>query len=70
MPVWVPLFASAAIMIGIALGFQGVGRASGVASGMGYAVSALVLLLGPWVLAVFAVVVVALLAVLAVGPPG
>jgi heat shock protein HtpX len=70
MPVWVPLFASAAILIGIVLGFQGVGRASAGASGMGYAVSALLLLLGPWVLAVFAVVVVALLAVLGVGPPG
>jgi heat shock protein HtpX len=68
--VWVPLLASAAVMIGIVLGFQGVGRASAGASGMGYAVTALVLLLGPWVLAVFAVVLVALLAVLGVGPPG
>jgi hypothetical protein len=41
---------------GIVLVFQGIGRASAGASGMAYAVSALVLLLGPWGLAVLAMI--------------
>jgi heat shock protein HtpX len=66
--VWVPLLGSVAVMLGIVLGLQGVGRASAGASGMGYAVAALVFLLGPWALAVFAFVVFAALAVLGLGP--
>lgn len=70
MSIWIPLLGSLAIMLGIVLGLQGVGRASAGASGMGYAVTGLVLLLGPWALAIFAIVVFALLAVLGVGPIG
>jgi heat shock protein HtpX len=65
---WIPLLGSLAVMLGIVLGLQGVGRASAGASGMGYAVAALTLLLGPWALAILAVVVFAALAVLGVGP--
>jgi hypothetical protein len=69
--VWVPLFASLAFLGGIVLGLQGVGRASAGAGGMAYAVTGLVLMLGPSVLAVLAAVVVAVLALTGVvGPPG
>jgi heat shock protein HtpX len=66
--VWIPMLASLALLGGVVLGFQGVGRASAGASGMGYAVAGLLLLLGPWVLAFGAVVVLAVLAAFGVGP--
>ena len=53
-PVWIPLMASLALMLGVVLGLQGAGRASAGAGGMPYAVVGLTLLLGPWVLAVVA----------------
>jgi heat shock protein HtpX len=68
MSLWVPLLGSLAVMLGIVFGLLGVGRASAGASGMGYAVTGLVLLLGPWALAVLAMIVFGLLAVLGVGP--
>jgi heat shock protein HtpX len=68
MSLWVPLLGSLAVMLGIVFGLQGVGRASAGASGMGYAVTGLVLLLGPWALAVLAMIVFGVLAVLGVGP--
>ena len=68
--VWVPLFASLAVLGGIVLGLQGIGRASAGAGGMSYAVTGLVLLLGPSVLAVLAGVIFAVLALTGVvGPP-
>jgi heat shock protein HtpX len=68
--VWVPLFGSAAFFGGIVFGLQGVGRASAGAGGMGYAVTGLVLLLGPSVLALLTGVVFAVLALTGVvGPP-
>ena len=66
--VWIPLLGSVVVMLGIVLGLQGVGRASAGASGMGFAAAALLLLVGPWVLAILAVVVFGGLAVLGVGP--
>jgi heat shock protein HtpX len=66
--VLVGLLGSAAVLGGIVLGFQGVGRASAGAGFMGYAVAGLTLLLGPWVLAMLAVVVFALLGLLGVAP--
>jgi heat shock protein HtpX len=66
--IWIPLLGSLAVMLGIVLGLQGVGRASAGASGMGYAVAGLVLLLGPWVLAIGAVVVFGVLAAFGLGP--
>jgi heat shock protein HtpX len=45
--VWIPLLGSAGIIAGIVFGLQGVGRASAGAGGMGYAVTGLVLLVGP-----------------------
>jgi heat shock protein HtpX len=65
---WIPLLATAAFVGGVVLGLQGVGRASAGASGMGYAVAGLVLLLGPWVLAIGAVVVFGVLAAFGLGP--
>ncbi|MGH3051893.1 MAG: M48 family metalloprotease [Gaiellaceae bacterium] len=49
-PVWLPLAASFGVIAGVVLGFQGVGRASAGARGMGYAVTALAMLLAPWAL--------------------
>jgi len=49
-PVWLPLAASIGVIAGVVLGFQGVGRASAGARGMGYAVAGLAMLLGPWAL--------------------
>jgi heat shock protein HtpX len=66
--VWIPLLASLAFLGGIVLGLQGVGRASAGARGMSYAVTGLVLLLGPWALAVMAMVVFGILALLGAGP--
>lgn len=51
-PFWIPFAASLGMLGGVVLGFQGVGRASAGAGGMGYAVTGLALLLGPWALAV------------------
>jgi heat shock protein HtpX len=69
--VWLPLFGSLAFLGGIVLGLQGVGRASAGAGGMGYAVTGLVLLIGPSVLAILAGVVFAVLAITGVvQPPG
>ena len=69
--VWIPLLGSLAFLGGIVLGLQGVGRASAGARGMGYAVTGLVLLLGPWALALMAMVVFGILALLGAGPvPG
>jgi heat shock protein HtpX len=65
---WIGVVGSASALGGIVLGFQGVGRASAGASGMGYAVAALALLLGPWVLGTAALVVVAGLGALGIGP--
>lgn len=59
---------SAAVLGGIVLGFQGVGRASAGAGFMGYAVAGLALLLGPWVLAILAVVVFAVVSLLGFAP--
>jgi hypothetical protein len=70
MSVWIPLLGSLAVMLGIVLALQGVGRASSGASGMAYAVAGLVMLLGPWVLAMLGIVVFGLLAVLGLGPIG
>jgi heat shock protein HtpX len=69
--VWIPLLASLASLGGTVLGLQGVGRASAGARGMGYAVTGLVLLLGPWALALMAMVVFGILALFGAGPiPG
>jgi heat shock protein HtpX len=65
---WIPLLASLAFFAGVWLGFQGVGRASAGATGMGYAVAGLVLLLGPWALALLVTVVLGVLALLGAGP--
>jgi heat shock protein HtpX len=67
---WVSVLGSLALAGGVFLGFQGVGRASAGAQGMGYAVAGLVLLLGPWALAMFAVVVFGALALVGLGPIG
>jgi heat shock protein HtpX len=66
--IWIPLLATAALVGGVVLGLRGVGRASAGAGGMGYAVAGLVLLLGPWVLAIGAVVVLGVLAAFGLGP--
>lgn len=66
--VFIPLLGSIALFGGIVLGLQGVGKASAGAGGMGYAVAGLTLLLGPWALALVAVVAVAIMAALGVGP--
>jgi heat shock protein HtpX len=49
-PVWLPLAATFGVIAGVVLGFQGVGRASAGARGMGYAVTGLAMLLAPWAL--------------------
>jgi heat shock protein HtpX len=67
---WLPLIASLALFGGVFFGFQAVGRASAGASGMGYAVAGLVMLLGPWALAFVAMIVFIVLAALGVGPIG
>lgn len=67
---WVSVFGSLALAGGVFLGFQGVGRASAGAQGMGYAVAGLVMLLGPWALALLAMLVFGVLAVLGLGPIG
>jgi hypothetical protein len=46
---------------GVVLAIQAAGRASAGASGMGFAVSALALLVGPWVLVIAGVFVLSLL---------
>jgi hypothetical protein len=67
----IPLLGSLASLGGTVLGLQGVGRASAGARGMGYAVTGLVLLLGPWALALMAMVVFGILALFGAGPiPG
>jgi TM2 domain-containing membrane protein YozV len=50
------------------LGIQGAGRASAGASGMGFAVGALALLVAPWILAIVGFFVVFLLGSTGVGP--
>jgi len=67
---WVSILGSLALAGGVFLGFQGVGRASAGAQGMGYAVTGLVMLLGPWALALLAMLVFGVLAALDVGPIG
>jgi heat shock protein HtpX len=64
----VALVAVAFLVFGVVLALQGVGRASAGASGMGFAVAALALLVGPWALSFAAVVVVGVLGVLGFGP--
>jgi heat shock protein HtpX len=59
---------AAAWIAGVVLGVQGAGRASGGASGMGFAVGALALLVGPWVFAIVGFFVVFLLGSAGVGP--
>jgi heat shock protein HtpX len=54
---------------GVVLGLQGAGRASAGASGMGFAVGALALLVGPWILGIVEFFVVFLLSLAGVGPP-
>jgi heat shock protein HtpX len=53
---------------GVVLGLQGAGRASAGAAGMGFAVSAIALLVGPWILGIVAFFVVFLLGSAGVGP--
>jgi heat shock protein HtpX len=53
---------------GVILAIQAAGRASAGAPGMGFAVSALGLLVGPWVLAIVGFFVVFLLAAAGIGP--
>lgn len=59
---------AAAWIAGVALGIQGAGRASSGASGMGFAVGALALLVAPWVLGIVAFFVIFLLGAAGVGP--
>jgi heat shock protein HtpX len=49
-PFWLPLAATFGVIAGVVLGFQGIGRASAGARGMGYAVTGLAMLLAPWAL--------------------
>jgi heat shock protein HtpX len=60
-PFQVALPVAAAWIAGVVLGIQGAGRASAGAPGMGFAVSALALLVGPWVLEIVGVFVFFLL---------
>jgi heat shock protein HtpX len=60
---------AAAWIAGVVLGIQGAGRASAGASGMGFAVGALALLVAPWVLGIVGFFVVFLLGSAGVGPP-
>jgi hypothetical protein len=66
----IPLLASLALFAGVFLGFQGVGRASAGATGMGYAVAGLLLLLGPWAAAFVLMIAFAILALFGAGPIG
>jgi heat shock protein HtpX len=59
---------AAAWIAGVVLGIQGAGRASAGASGMGFAVGALALLVAPWLLAIVGLFVVFLLGSAGVGP--
>jgi heat shock protein HtpX len=59
---------AAAWIAGVVLGVQGAGRPSAGASGMGFAVGALALLVGPWVFAIVGFLVVFLLGSAGVGP--
>jgi heat shock protein HtpX len=59
---------AAAWIAGVVLGLQGAGRASAGASGMGFAVGALALLVGPWVLGIVGFFVIFLLGAAGVGP--
>jgi heat shock protein HtpX len=59
---------AAAWIAGVVLGIQGAGRASAGASGMGFAVGALALLVAPWILAIVGFFVVFLLGSAGVGP--
>jgi heat shock protein HtpX len=59
---------AAAWIAGVVLGIQGAGRASAGASGMGFAVGALALLVAPWVLAIVGFFLVFLLGSAGVGP--
>ena len=70
LPLWLLLLGPGASMLGIVLGLQGVGRAAAGARGMGYAVTALVLLVGPWMLMIVALAVLTALAILGPGPFG
>jgi heat shock protein HtpX len=58
---------AAAWIAGVVLGIQGAGRASAGASGMGFAVGALALLVAPWILAIVGFFVVFLLGSAGVG---
>lgn len=64
----VGLVGTAAVLGGIVLGFQGIGRASAGAGFMAYAVGGLALLLGPWILVVLVFVAVMVLGLLGVRP--
>jgi tetrahydromethanopterin S-methyltransferase subunit B len=68
--VWVSVFCVVALAAGVFFAFQGIGRASAGANGMGYAVAGLALLLGPWVLAFLALIVFMMLGVFGAGPVG
>lgn len=59
---------AAAWIAGVVLALQAVGRASAGASGMGFAVGALALLVGPWIFAIVGFFVVFLLGSAGVGP--
>jgi hypothetical protein len=67
---WVSLLSALALAAGVFFGLQGIGRASAGAGGMGYAVAGLALLLGPWVLAFLALIVVMALAAVGAAPIG
>jgi heat shock protein HtpX len=68
--VWVSVLCVLALAAGVFFAFQGIGRASAGANGMGYAVAGLALLLGPWVLAFLAMIVFMVLAAFGAGPVG
>jgi hypothetical protein len=59
---------AAAWIAGVVLALQAAGRASAGASGMGFAVGALALLVGPWIFAIVGFFVVFLLGSAGVGP--
>lgn len=68
--VWVSVLCVFALAAGVFFAFQGIGRASAGANGMGYAVAGLALLLGPWALAFLAMIVFMVLAAFGAGPVG
>jgi heat shock protein HtpX len=70
MSLWIPLLGLLVVMLGIFLGLEGAGRASAGASGMGFATTALTLLVGPWALGAVAAVVFVGLTLLGLGPAG